>query len=98
MDIAIIADEDTLIGFKLAGIVNNAVFNEKTAKEDVEKFKDAHILILTEKVASFIREKKLDKLINGVIVEIPDKKGSTGHAKEELSRLFKEAIGVKLKD
>ena len=98
MDIAIIADKDTIIGFKLAGVRNSTIFNEKTIKEDVEKFKDAHILILTENIAKTVRENKLEKLIEGVIVEVPDKKGSTGLAINEISRLFEEAIGVKLKE
>ncbi|MDP7179908.1 MAG: V-type ATP synthase subunit F [Candidatus Woesearchaeota archaeon] len=98
MDIAIIADKDTIIGFKLAGVRNSAVFNEKTIKEDIIKFKESHILILTENIAKTVRENKLEKLIEGVIVEVPDKNGSTGLATNEISRLFEEAIGVKLKE
>ena len=98
MEIAIIADKDAIIGFKLAGVKNSAVFDEKTIRQDIDKFKDTKILILTENAAKFVRENNIDKAFDGVIVEIPDKKGSTGHALQEISRLFEQAIGVKLKE
>ena len=98
MEISIIADNDAIIGFKLAGIKNSAVFNESTIKEDIIRFKESKILILTENVAKFVREQKLDKSFEGVIVEIPDKQGSSGLALQEISRLFEQAIGVKLKE
>ena len=98
MDIAVIADEDTLLGFKLAGVKNGEVFSEEKVNELVEKFKEAKILIITEKVAKFLREKKLMEKITSVIAEIPDKSGSTGHAFKEISKLFESAIGVQLKE
>ncbi|MFH2028007.1 MAG: V-type ATP synthase subunit F [Nanoarchaeota archaeon] len=98
MEIAIIADKDTVLGFELAGVKNSAVFQEQSVKEDIERFKQAKILILTEQTAKYIRQNKLDKLVEGVIVDVPDKRGSTGEAMQELSRLFEEAIGVKLKE
>ena len=98
MEIAIIADEDTVLGFELAGVKDCIVFNESTIKQDMLTFREAKILILTEHVAGKIREKKLDKQYEGVIVEVPDKRGSTGDALKEISRLFEEAIGVKLKE
>ena len=96
MDISIIADEDTLLGFELAGIKNGIVFNEKTIHEDLKKVQSSKILILTENVASHIREKNLE--IRPTVAEIPDKSGSTGHALKEISRLFESAIGVALKE
>jgi vacuolar-type H+-ATPase subunit F/Vma7 len=96
-DIAIIADKDTLTGFRLAGIINAAEFNETTIKETLEKFNDAKILIMTEKVVTYIRENDLMQFVQATVAEIPDKSGSTGHALEELSQLFESAIGVALK-
>lgn len=96
MEIAIIADKDTIIGFKLAGISNSIEFEESTFKEDLDKFKSAKILIMTEEVAEYMRSNNLD--FEGSIVEIPSKKGSTGHAQKEMSNLFERAIGVKLKE
>tara|TARA_Y100000310_G_scaffold314606_1_gene364138 strand:+ start:2593 stop:2892 length:300 start_codon:yes stop_codon:yes gene_type:complete len=98
MEIAIIGDKDAILGFKLAGIKDNAEFNEETIQEDISRFKEAKIIILTEDVAKYVRERKLDKNYQGVIVEVPNKKGSTGEALKEISRLFEQAIGVKLKE
>lgn len=97
IEIATIADEDTVIGFKIAGVKDGIVFNKDTIEEDIKNFKDAKVLILTEKVADYLREKDLMKKINATIAEIPDKGGSTGAALENISRMFEEAIGVKLK-
>ncbi|MFH1849381.1 MAG: V-type ATP synthase subunit F [archaeon] len=97
MEIAIIADKDALLGFKLAGITRAAEYSEETIAQDMERFGDAKILILTERVSEAVRNRNLDRKFSGVIVKIPDKAGSTGHAQKEISRLFEEAIGVKLK-
>lgn len=96
-DIAIIADQDTLLGFELVGIKNSTIFDEKTIKEELKKYHNTKILILTEKVASYLREHKLLENIKATIAEIPDKSGSTGKALEEISKLFESAVGVKLK-
>ena len=52
MDIALIGDEDTVLGFKLVGVKKTVVFNEDTIREDLAGFKDAKVLIITEKVAA----------------------------------------------
>ena len=97
MEIAIIGDKDAVIGFKLAGIKDSAVFDENTIEDDIKKFSEAKILILTENVAKIVRDKNLDKYFQGVIVDVPNKSGSTGEALKEILRLFEQAIGVKLK-
>ncbi len=98
VEIAIIADEDTILGFKIAGVKEGTIFNPERIKEDITKYKDAKILVLTEKVAQYIRDNNLIKNINATIAEIPDKGGSTGAALENISQMFEEAIGVKLKE
>lgn len=96
MDISIIADKDTLLGFELVGVKNGIVFNEGSLKEDLKKVKDSKILIVTEKVAEALR--KQDLKVQPTLAEIPDKSGSTGHALKEISKLFESAIGVALKE
>jgi vacuolar-type H+-ATPase subunit F/Vma7 len=96
-EIATIADEDTVLGFKLAGVKEGAIFNPETIKEDLDRYKDVKILILTEKAAQYIREKGMMKDVRAAIAEVPDKGGSTGAALQNISRMFKEATGVKLK-
>ena len=36
MDIAIIADKNTILGFKLAGVTNCTLFKEDTIKKDID--------------------------------------------------------------
>ena len=96
MDISIIADKDTLLGFELVGVKNVIVFNEENLREDLKKVKDSKILIVTEKVAEALRRQDLN--VQPTLAEIPDKSGSTGHALKEISKLFESAIGVALKE
>lgn len=96
MDISIIADKDTLLGFELVGVKNGIVFNEENLREDLKKVKDSKILIVTEKVAEALRRQDLN--VQPTLAEIPDKSGSTGHALKEISKLFESAIGVALKE
>lgn len=98
MDISIIADKDTIIGFRLAGITDASEFNPDNIKSTLEKHSESKIIIMTEKVVEYLREKDLMKKVKSTIAEIPDKSGSTGHALKEISRLFESAIGVALKE
>lgn len=95
-DIAIIADMDTILGFKLVGIKTGIKFNESTLKEDLLKISNSKILVVTEDVATIIKSKNYK--VVPIMVEIPSKKGSTGHALSEISKLFEAAIGVALKE
>lgn len=95
-DIAIIADKDTLLGFKLVGLKRSFIFSEDTIKEDLNKINDAKVLIVTENVAMFIKSKSYK--VVPIMIEIPDKNGSNGHALSEISKLFETAIGVALKE
>lgn len=97
IDIAVIADEDTLLGFQLAGVKHGKIFTPETVKESLKKFASAKILILTEHVAEHLREEGLMEDVACVIAEIPDKSGSTGTALKNIGRLLEEAIGVRLK-
>jgi|TARA_B100001971_G_C18239768_1_gene569943 V/A-type H+-transporting ATPase subunit F len=96
MEIGILADQDTLMGFRVAGVTRSALYNPETLKEDLKQLDDVAILLVTEKVAVEIR--KLDVTITPVLVDVPDKDGSTGNALLEIARLYEEAIGVKLKE
>lgn len=97
MDICILGDEDAVLGFKLAGVIEGEIFDESRAEEIVDKYKESKILIATEDVAQYLRENRLHKKIQGVLIEIPDKKGSKGYAIKEISKLFESAVGVQLK-
>jgi V/A-type H+-transporting ATPase subunit F len=60
--------------------------------------KDTGIVLVTEKIASLVREEinsiKLEKSIP-LIVEVPDRHG-TVMEKDRITRYIREAIGVKI--
>ena len=96
-----IADEDTVRGFRLAGVSGEVAATERTAAAAVQaatERADCAVIILTEKVADAIRP--LVEQIRGererpLIVEIPGPEGST-HARKNLRQLVQEAVGIRL--
>ncbi len=99
MAIALIGDEEAVLGFKLAGLTNAAIFHENKLKETLEKYLDAKILIVTEDAATHVKKQEwFTEKFKGVLIEIPTKAGSTGSAMREISKLFENAIGVKIKE
>ncbi|MGM5485059.1 MAG: V-type ATP synthase subunit F [Nanobdellota archaeon] len=92
MDVSIIADEDTLLAFELAGVKNGIVFDKNRIDEDLKKVEDSKILIVTEEVSKYVGDVKPSLAV------IPDKSGNKGLAMERLSKIFKSTIGVALKE
>ncbi len=101
MNYFLIGDEDTVLGFELAGVsglaVESAADAEKafsTALED----RNNGIIIITEDAADLIRE-KVDKYLFSaafpLIVEIPGSRGVKKDRKD-LRTLVNEAIGIKI--
>lgn len=100
--IAVIADPDTVTGFKLGGIkegypVEDATEAENTLKEVYKK--DISIIIITEKIGDSIRE-TIDKLSGSsalpMIIEVPDKTGPSERATDPMRELIKRVIGVEM--
>jgi V/A-type H+-transporting ATPase subunit F len=103
MKIAIVADEDTVVGFKLAGvsqgiIVKNPLEAEKNIRELSER-EDIGLIITTEQIGGKIR-----KLISGmtkkgipIIIEIPDKNGPIKVEEDPIRELVKKAVGIDIK-
>lgn len=96
----VIADEDTVLGFSLAGVQGIIVSTaEETRKafEQVTQQEDTGIIVMTERVAQHIRE-TIDKWIvaggQPLIVEIPDKQGPLEDRRTP-HEFVKSAIGVK---
>ena len=96
-----IADEDTVRGFRLAGVsgeVATAAPEAAAAVQAATERTDCAILILTEKTADAIRP-----LLNQIrfererplIVEIPGPEGSARERKS-LRQLVQEAVGIRL--
>ena len=97
----IIGDEDTVLGFELAGVAGTAVETPEEADKAFSSAlqeKENGIIIITENAASMIRE-RVDKLLFSsafpLIVEIPGSEGMNEDRKD-LRTLVNEAIGIKL--
>ncbi|WGI17451.1 V-type ATP synthase subunit F [Methanonatronarchaeum sp. AMET-Sl] len=99
MKVAVIADEDTVTGFKLAGVKEASVAKEGEEFEDAlyELSDDIGIVITTERIAEQNREELKRFRDRGdvfpIIVEIPDKHGST---QSQLQEMVKKAVGVEI--
>ena len=96
----VIADEDTVLGFSLAGVKGVIVSTpEETRKafESITRQNDVGIVVLTERIAQQIRE-LVDKWVIGggqpLIVEIPDSQGPLEERRTP-HEFVKSAIGVK---
>lgn len=97
---AVIADEDTVIGFMLAGIkeayVSRDRFETEKAMKKVFNTPDIVILFITSDLAKDVREIITDRRNRGefypIVVEIPPESGEFG---EDLIRMIvKRAVGV----
>lgn len=100
--IAIIGDTDTVVGFRLAGILNSDIpSNASETRQAMLNFsqdQNISIIIITEPLAEDVREtiEELSERPYPVIVEIPDKTGRLEGKESPVRRLVKRAIGVEL--
>jgi V/A-type H+-transporting ATPase subunit F len=100
MKTVVIADEDTVLGFSLAGVQGMVVNTEEEIRKAFEQathMEDVGILLITERIAETIRE-TVDKWIIGggkpLLVEIPDSQGPLPE-RRTAHEFVKSAIGVK---
>ncbi|OUJ19126.1 Archaeal/vacuolar-type H+-ATPase subunit F [Methanonatronarchaeum thermophilum] len=99
MKVAVVADEDTVTGFKLAGVKEASVAKEGDEFEDAlyELSDEIGIVITTERIAEENRESlkrfRDRRDVFPIIVEIPDKHGST---QSQLQEMVKKAVGVEI--
>lgn len=100
---AVVADVDTVTGFKLGGIKEgHVVETSQEAEETLEsiiKEKDVSIIIITEKIGDEIRD-FIDRFTKSntlpMIIEIPDKSGPSDRAVDPMGDLIKRVIGVEM--
>jgi len=98
-----IADEDTVRGFRLAGVAGQAVASASEAAmamESVAAQRDCAVLILTEKVADSIRpqvERMRFESPPPLIVEIPGPEGPLP-GRKSLRQLAQEAVGIHIEE
>jgi len=103
MEIAVIADQDTAIGFKLAGVgLIYPVTSVKEARRTLERLSkrdDIGTIIITERLADSLRDviKELYKKTSLIIVEIPDKHGPIAREVDPIRELIRTTLGVEIK-
>ena len=97
----VIGDEDTVLGFQLAGVEGEAVENPDEAERAFDKALENHdygIVIITERIAELIRE-HVDRFIFTeafpLILEIPDRVGKI-EGRLDLRQMVNRAIGINL--
>ena len=103
MSVYCIADEDTVRGFRLAGVAGEAVASPAEAAEAVRRMvaSDAPgMLVLTDVVASEIRA-LVDQIRiereSPLIVEIPGPDGPM-QGRKTLRQFVQEAVGIRVGD
>ena len=100
--VAVIGDIDTVTGFKLGGVKKGYdVKTDKDAEEALDELIDNEIsvIIITEKIADNIREhinKKIGSKALPMVIEIPDKFGSSDRDTDPIGELIKRVIGVEM--
>lgn len=101
--VAIIGDLDTVTCFRLGGIKEGRVVNNKEeakkALDDLIETK-VSIIIITEKIANEIRvhiNKTIGSEIVPMVIEIPDKDGMSESDGDQMRALIKRVIGVDIK-
>lgn len=101
-DVAVIGDIDTVTGFKLGGVRKGYIVkNDEDAEKALDELLDAKIsiIIITQKIADNIREhinKKIGSDVLPMIIEIPDKSGSSEGGSDQMAALIKRVIGVEM--
>ncbi|MCK4589741.1 MAG: hypothetical protein KAT77_04800 [Nanoarchaeota archaeon] len=96
--IAVLGDLELVLGMKLAGASKCLNYQTDKAAEQVNQIKEFPILITTETIAAELKEKKLFQELQGVVVQVPDKSGSRGLALKQVSKLFEDALGLKIEN
>ena len=99
MRLCVIGDEDTVVGFRFAGVEGTTVRNAEEAiralARSVERG-DA-VLIVPERIAEWIRQ-DINRIRFGaalpLIVEVPGREGPVAES-PSLFRLIREAVGIR---
>ncbi|MBN2071008.1 MAG: V-type ATP synthase subunit F [Candidatus Krumholzibacteriota bacterium] len=101
MNFYVIADENTMTGFRLVGLEGEVVETAEEAREALAKAfssEDIGIIIITERIAASIRD-EMEEFIFGhsfpLIIEIPDRKGAL-EGRISIREMVNAAVGVKV--
>jgi V/A-type H+-transporting ATPase subunit F len=100
--IIVLGDEDTVLGFRLAGVKEASVVTEKDADEKLQTAianSQAGIIIATQEIMRALSpktRKQLATLSKPVVIEIPGKRDQSEPG-QSINEMVKKAIGVELK-
>lgn len=101
MKFYIIGDEETVLGFKLAGVEGEVTRTEEETRQALERafqMEDLGVIIIPERVAATVRkevDRYLYKTTFPLIIEIPDRLGPM-EGRGSVRDLVRAAVGVKL--
>jgi V/A-type H+-transporting ATPase subunit F len=97
----VIGDEDTVLGFRLAGVEGEIV---RTADETIESLErafgrnDLGIVIMPERIAQLVRRQVDSHVTRGafpLIIEVPDIAGPM-EGRKTVKEMIRAAVGVQL--
>jgi V/A-type H+-transporting ATPase subunit F len=105
--LAVVGDEDTVIGFGLAGIKNLIIVKKDTDKLEIInsikgliKTPDLGFIIITQQIAESVRAElermKQEKSLYPILIELPDKRGELPERVDPIRLLIKRAIGMEV--
>jgi V/A-type H+-transporting ATPase subunit F len=101
MQFYVIADENTVTGFKLVGLEGEVVESADEAREALEKAflsPGIGVIIITERIAASVRE-EVESFIFGhsfpLIIEIPDRMGPM-EGRISIRQMVRSAVGVSI--
>lgn len=100
-EIAVVGDEDTVAGFRLAGLARVLVHRNAAQTEGFIRemmMQDVGVIVITDRVAAQIRG-LLDRLrrekgrVKTILVEIPDKRGPV-ESEDGLQKMIRRVVGT----
>jgi vacuolar-type H+-ATPase subunit F/Vma7 len=101
MDFYVVADEDTVVGFRYAGVPGTIARSPAQAGAELDRMVKEQrkiIIITTEQIANTVRE-KINRIRTAeafpLIVEIPGPLGPSAES-PSLLKMIREAIGIKV--
>ena len=97
----VIADEDTVLGFRYAGVEGHAVRSAEEARKALQEASaqaDVGIILLLDSIAQSVRQ-EVNRLRfearRPVVVEIPGQEGPV-KGRPTLKALIQEAVGIRV--
>ena len=97
----LLGDEDAVLGFGMVGVEGRTVLTREEAESafaEVISDREIGIIIITERVADFIRSRITEFIFTvsfPLILEIPDRKGRQP-GRPNIREMVNNAIGIKL--